>query len=75
MDLSFLEVEPETNKLKYAAPTNLPVRPLQHNKTGRDIAVKLNTWHVTKFPSKPVYQWDVSFDSRLFTPARLTDNS
>jgi len=38
----------------------LPVRPAALNKTGREIAVKLNTWHVTSFPIKPVYQWDVS---------------
>jgi len=49
----------ETNIHQYAAPTELPIRP-KTNPTGREVSIKLNTFHVTQYPSKAVYQYDVS---------------
>lgn len=36
-----------------------PARPAQPNNTGREVNIKLNTFHVQNFPTKPVYQYDV----------------
>lgn len=40
--------------------TELPTRPKVVNKTGVDAIVKLNTWTVNQFPSRPIYQYDVA---------------
>lgn len=38
---------------------NLPPRPPQLNKQGQEVSIGLNSFKVTKYPSKPVYQYDV----------------
>ncbi|KAF2096831.1 Piwi-domain-containing protein [Rhizodiscina lignyota] len=40
-------------------PQGLPRRPAQLNKQGQEVTVGLNSFKVTKFGSKPVYQYDV----------------
>lgn len=43
----------------------LPERPKTTNKTGREVVVKLNTFAVTEYPVKPIYQYDVSSCRKL----------
>lgn len=37
-----------------------PKRPEQLNKTGKPVEVKLNTFNVLSYPSKSIWQYDVS---------------
>ena len=44
---------------KYGVPTDVVARP-GFNQTGKEIEVLLNAFPITKFPSRPIYQYDVS---------------
>jgi eukaryotic translation initiation factor 2C len=41
-------------------PTDMPSRPKDMNKLGKECTIGLNTYHVLKFPQKPVFQYDIS---------------
>ncbi|KAE9972193.1 hypothetical protein BLS_004152 [Venturia inaequalis] len=41
------------------APDAMPPRPPKLNNLGKECNIGLNTYHVTQFPNKPVYQYDV----------------
>jgi eukaryotic translation initiation factor 2C len=42
---------------------NLPSRPKKACSLGREVAIRLNTFHVLEFPSKPVHQYDITITS------------
>lgn len=44
---------------KYGVPTEVVPRP-GFNQTGKEIEVLINAFPITKFPSRPIYQYDVS---------------
>lgn len=50
----------ETNTVTFDIDQNLPVRPPKGNSTGKPITIGLNSFNVVDFPSKAVYQYDVS---------------
>jgi len=41
-------------------PASLPSRPAQPNNQGRETIIQLNTFNVLQYPTKKVYQYDVS---------------
>lgn len=43
---------------KYGVPVDTVPRP-GFNQTGKEIEVMVNAFPITKFPSRPVYQYDV----------------
>lgn len=45
--------------VKYAIPTESVPRP-GFNTTGKEIEVSMNAFGITKFPTRTVYQYDVS---------------
>jgi eukaryotic translation initiation factor 2C len=47
---------------KYSVPVGTVVRP-GFNLTGKEVEVQMNAFAVTNFPSKTVYQYDVSITS------------
>lgn len=59
---NFRHFDNKTNEVKYAVPSELPKRPGM-NKQGREVSIGLNTFNVLKFPTKPVYQYDVLIGS------------
>jgi len=46
--------------IQFDEPTTLPKRPAAGNKTGKEVDIRLNSFEVMAFPSKPVWQYDVS---------------
>jgi len=48
------------DKTKNDIPQTLPSRPSQPNNQGRETVVQLNTFNVLQYPTKDVYQYDVS---------------
>ncbi|TID14019.1 Piwi-domain-containing protein [Venturia nashicola] len=48
-----------TNPPKGHIPETMPSRPPKLNNLGKECNIGLNTYHVTQFPIKPVYQYDV----------------
>lgn len=48
-----------TNPPKGQIPDAMPPRPAKLNNLGKECNIGLNTYHVTQFPNKPVYQYDV----------------
>lgn len=44
----------------------LPRRPAQGNTVGKPVKIGVNSYNITKFPDKTIYQYDVSEDFRLF---------
>jgi eukaryotic translation initiation factor 2C len=49
---------------KYSVPVETVPRP-GFNQTGKEIEVQMNAYAITNFPSKTVYQYDVSVTSIL----------
>lgn len=43
---------------KYAVPVETVPRP-SFNQTGKEVEVMMNAFPISKFPSRPVYQYDV----------------
>jgi eukaryotic translation initiation factor 2C len=56
----FRNFDQKTNPIKVNTPGDMPPRPKEMNKLGRDVAIGLNTFHVLQFPQKPVYQYDIT---------------
>ena len=50
LDLSYIQFDPKTP---------LPTKP-KLNTAGKEVSITLNTFPVTHFPQKPVFQYDVS---------------
>ena len=61
-------LEVETNHSKIEVPKLCP-RPANPCSLGKEVTVKLNTWHIEKFPEKKVYQFDVSIMFKTPGPA------
>lgn len=57
----FRDFDIKTNPPKGTIPDDMPSRPLKMNNLGKECKIGLNTFHVTHFPTKPVYQYDVQF--------------
>jgi eukaryotic translation initiation factor 2C len=57
--LRHLRITPADEVAKYAVPLETVARP-NHNQTGKEIEVLMNAYAVTKFPTRNVYQYDVS---------------
>ena len=66
--------DPETNTYQFALPTTLPRRPAQGNTVGKPIGVKINSFHVRKYPDKTIYQYDVR-GPPLRSPSATGDGS
>lgn len=57
---SFRNFDVITNPPKGQIPDAMPPRPAKLNNLGKECNIGLNTYHVTQFPNKPVYQYDVT---------------
>ncbi|KAI9845055.1 MAG: hypothetical protein M1838_001912 [Thelocarpon superellum] len=57
--LSFRTWNKATNEAQYEVPTDLPPRPKVTTTLGREVAIKLNSYSILKYPDKTIYQYDV----------------
>ncbi|CAI6339047.1 unnamed protein product [Periconia digitata] len=46
-------------------PQNLPQRPAEFNKLGKEALVTLNTFNVAQFPTQTVYQYDIECSKKI----------
>ncbi len=60
MNLRHLNIAGEADSQQYQVPVEYARRPAKGNTTGREIAIQINSYPITQFPSKTVYQYDVS---------------
>ncbi|KAI9759848.1 MAG: Histone chaperone asf1 [Chaenotheca gracillima] len=60
-----LDLPPSAYQLdnQYEFITDFPKRPKVLNTSGKELSVKINSWPITKYPEKPVYQYDVLIGS------------
>jgi eukaryotic translation initiation factor 2C len=54
-----LRIQNADEVAKYSVPVETVARP-NHNQTGKEIEVLMNAYPITKFPTRNVYQYDVS---------------
>ncbi|KAI9822452.1 MAG: hypothetical protein M1827_000171 [Pycnora praestabilis] len=47
----------------YEIPTELMARPKVGNTTGKEVVIQLNSFNITRFPNKTVYQYDIQIGS------------
>lgn len=57
--LRHLRMRDADELVKYAVPTENVPRP-GFNNTGKEVEVSMNAFGITKYPSRTVYQYDVS---------------
>lgn len=57
--LRHLRIQNADEVAKYSVPVETVARP-NHNQTGKKIEVLMNAYPITKFPTRNVYQYDVS---------------
>lgn len=57
--LRHLRMRDADELVKYAIPTENVPRP-GFNNTGKEVEVSMNAFGITKYPSRTVYQYDVS---------------
>lgn len=57
--LRHLRVREADEVVKYSVPVEIVPRP-GFNTTGKEVDISLNAYPITKFPSRNVYQYDVS---------------
>ena len=75
--LRHIRIRDADQHAKYSVPVDTVPRP-GFNTTGKEIEVKVNTFPIVKFPSKTVYQYDVSTilpSSIIGFPVYGSDNS
>jgi eukaryotic translation initiation factor 2C len=53
-------VDKETHEISYQFSSSLPGRP-GLNKGGKAIAIRVNQYKVIEFPTRDIFQYDVSF--------------
>jgi eukaryotic translation initiation factor 2C len=54
-------VNSSTHEVSYQFESSLPQRPPIGNKGGKAIAIRVNQYKVKDFPTRDIYQYDVSF--------------
>lgn len=64
--LNYRTYNRETDTESYKFPSTLPLRP-GINTTGKAIEIRVNQFKVAQWPTKDVYQYDVSFDLNVQT--------
>jgi eukaryotic translation initiation factor 2C len=55
-----LNVTGGADSQKYQIPVSYARRPAKGNTTGKEVMININSYPVTQFPNKTVYQYDVS---------------
>lgn len=63
---NFRHFNRETNETQYDMPTELMARPKIGNTTGKEVTIEVNSFSVLQFPTKTVYQYDVSSSHYTF---------